>query len=60
MADKEALTYVNSKTGVPNTGFVGWDPRLTMDDIKIRTLSIGGQDLKRLGYWKKDEERINR
>ncbi len=60
MADREALTYVNSKTGVPNTGFVGWDPRLTMDDIKIRTLSIGGQDLKRFGYWKKDEERMNR
>ena len=60
MADKEALTYVNSKTGVPNTGFVGWDPRLTIDDIKIRTLSIGGQDLKRFGYWKKDEERMNR
>ena len=60
MADREALTYVNSKTGVPNTGFVGWDPRLTIDDIKIRTLSIGGQDLKRFGYWKKDEERMNR
>lgn len=60
MADKEALNYIASKTGVPSTKFIGWDPRLTMDDIKIRTLSIGGEDLKRFGYWKKDEERMNR
>lgn len=60
MADKESLTLMASKTGVPSTNFIGWDPRLTMDDIKIRTLSIGDQDLKRFGYWKKDEERMNR
>lgn len=60
MADKESLTYLASKTGVPNTKFIGWDPRLTTDDIKIRTLSIGGEDLKRFGFWKKDEERMNR
>jgi len=60
MADKEALTYVASKTGVPSSKFIGWDPRLTMDDIKIRTLNIGKEDLKRFGYWKKDEERMNR
>lgn len=58
MADKEALTYLSKRTGVPNKGFVGWDPRLTADDIKIRTLSIGGEDLKRFNFWKKDEERM--
>lgn len=60
MADKESLTYIANKTGVPNSKFIGWDPRLTVDDIKIRTLSIGGQDLKRFGFWAKDEERMNR
>ena len=60
MADKESLTVMAHKTGVPSSNFVGWDPRLTMDDIKIRTLSIGGQDLKRFGYWNKDEDRMRR
>ena len=60
MADKEALTYLGSRGGVPNNNFIGWDPRLSADDIKIRTLSIGGQDLKRFGFWKKDEERMAR
>lgn len=60
MADKEALTYITERTGTPGTNFVGWDPRLKTDDIKIRTLAIGGEDLKRFGFWKQDEERMNR
>lgn len=60
MADQEALTYVKNSTGVPGNKFMGWDPRLTTDDIKIRTLSTGGEDLRRFGFWKKDEERMNR
>lgn len=59
MADRESLTFLNNRTGVPNNNFIGWDPRLSSDDIKIRTLSIGNQDLKRFGFWKKDEERMN-
>ena len=58
MADKEALTYIKQRTGVPNKNFIGWDPRLQTDDIKIRTLTLGGEDLKRFGFWKKDEERL--
>ena len=58
MADREALTYVNNRTGLPSRGFVGWDPRLKTDDIKIKSLSIGGEDLRRFGFWKKDEERL--
>lgn len=60
MADKEAMTYVDRATGIPNKKFIGWDPRLKTDDIKIRTLSVGGEDLKRFGFWKSDEERMNR
>ena len=58
MADKESLTYIKQRTGVPNKNFIGWDPRLQTDDIKIRTLTLGGEDLKRFGFWKKDEERL--
>lgn len=60
MADMESLTYLNNSTGIPSKKFMGWDPRLKTDDIKIRTLSIGGEDLKRFGFWQKDEERMNR
>ena len=59
MADKESLTYIANKTGVPSSNFIGWDPRLTANDIKIRTLSIGKQDLRRFNFWTKDEERMN-
>lgn len=58
MADKESLTHVKTKTGIPGKGFIGWDPRLTTDDIKIKTLSIGGEDLRRFGFWDKDEKRM--
>lgn len=60
MADMEATTYLRNSTGVPSSKFMGWDPRLKTDDIKIRTLSIGNEDLRRFGFWKKDEERMNR
>ena len=56
---QESAAYVHNTTGSPTSKFMGWDPRLTVDDIKIKTLSIGGEDLKRFGFWKKDEERMN-
>lgn len=58
MADIEALSYVEKRTGVPSKNFAGWDPRIKTDDIKIKTLSIGGEDLRRFGFWQKDEERM--
>lgn len=60
MADSEANTYIANSTGKISKKFLGWDPRLSVDDIKIRTLSIGGEDLKRFGFWKSDEDRMNR
>lgn len=60
MADMESLTYLDNSTGVPTKRFMGWDPRLRTEDIKIRTLSVGGEDLKRFGFWQKDEDRMNR
>lgn len=58
VADKEASDYIQKRVGVPDSKFVGWDPRLTADDLKIKTLSIAGQDLKKYGFWKSDEERM--
>lgn len=60
MADRESMSYLNNQTGVPTKKFMGWDPRLKTDDIKIRTLSVGGEDLRRFGFWKSDEERMYR
>lgn len=57
-ADIEATQYVKRHTGIPGNNFSGWDPRLTADDIKIKTLSIAGQDLKKYGFWKGDEQRM--
>lgn len=58
-AKREAEAYVE---GEPRTGssWVGWDPRLTSDDIKLRTLSVGGEDLQKFGFWKKDIQRNER
>jgi len=60
MADMEAATHLRNSTGVPSSKFMGWDPRLKTDDIKIRTLSVGNEDLRRFGFWQKDEDRMNR
>ena len=59
IAYQESAAYVHNTTGSPSSKFMGWDPRLTADDIKIKTLSLGGEDLKRFGFWKKDEDRMN-
>lgn len=60
IAQKEAFSFVKGRTGAPSGTFAGWDPRLTMKDIKIKTLSVGKEDLKRYGFWKDDEDRMNR
>jgi len=59
VAQKEAYQYIEQATGTPSGFFAGWDPRLTVDDIKIKTLAIGGEDLRKFGFWKTDEERMN-
>lgn len=58
-AQKEAYAYVNEATGAPKGFFAGWDPRLTIKDIKIKTLATGKEDLRRFGFWQGDEDRMN-
>lgn len=60
-AQKEASEYVENQTGsLPSDNWIGWDPRLTIDDIKLKTLTIGKEDIHRFGYWQKDLERSER
>lgn len=60
IALSEADSYVRQATGIPSANFAGWDPRLSIDDIKIKTLSLGKEDLRRFGFWQGDENRMNR
>lgn len=60
LAIAESASYIRNATGTPDSKFMGWDPRLTVEDIKIKTLSLGKEDLRRFGFWKGDEERMNR
>lgn len=59
-ADIEAENFVESRTGMPSKEWLGWDPRLTMDDVKIRTLTVGKADIFKYGFWKPDKERNDR
>lgn len=59
-ARREAEAYVNKQTGTPSQNWKGWDPRLTTADIKLRTLSIGREDIHKYGFWKSDMERNER
>ena len=39
--------------------FVGWDPRIEVNDIKLRTLQVSKADVKEYGYWKQDEQALS-
>jgi hypothetical protein len=59
-ADREAIDYVTRTTGMPSKDWIGWDPRLTMDDVKLRTLTLGKADMFKYGFWQSDEDRNKR
>ena len=60
-ARRDAEEYIQHQTGaLPEDDWVGWDPRLTIDDIKLKTLSVGKADLQRFGYWDKEIRRNDR
>lgn len=56
-ADAEAEKYISSTTGVPAQDWIGWDPRLKLDEVKLRTLQIGKADTYDYGYWDTDLQR---
>lgn len=59
-ADAEATQYIASRTGVPDSDWIGWDPRLKLDEIKLRTLKIGKADTYDYGFWDSDLQRNSR
>lgn len=59
-ADAEAEEYISATTGVPGQDWIGWDPRLKLDEVKLRTLQIGDADTYQYGYWDSDLQRNSR
>lgn len=59
-ADIEAKAYVEARTGIPKDTWIGWDKRLNINDLKIRTLTVGKADIFRYGFWNSDVERNDR
>lgn len=60
LADIDAERYITETTGMPDHNFIGWDPRIDVKDIKLRALSIGGEDLYEYGFYKTDIEALKR
>ena len=40
--------------GVPGEGWIGWNPDVDMDDIKVRYIDNIGQDVADFGMWQSD------
>ena len=60
-AEQEATQYIQNQIGaMPSNSWIGWDQRLTVDDIKLKTLTMGREDVQRYGYWNKDKQRNER
>jgi len=60
LADIEAEEYIERTTGMPGEDFSGWDPRIDMKKIKLRALTIGGEDFFKYGFWKDDVKDLQR
>lgn len=60
LSDIKAEEYIKSTTGMPDSNFYGWDPRIEINDIKLKTLTLGKEDVRRYGFWEGDEERLRR
>lgn len=58
--DQQATKRIEDATGLPDESFVGWDPRIDLDDVKLRTLMVGKEDIRRYGYWEADEQKLQR
>ena len=60
LQEEEAKNVINNATGMPDDSFVGWDPRINIRDVKLRTLMVGEEDIKKYGFWDSDEENLSR
>lgn len=60
LADINAERLITDSTGMPDDDFIGWDPRIDTEEIKLRAISLGGEDMHDYGFWKSDMERLSR
>ncbi|RLA68399.1 MAG: hypothetical protein DRQ78_00815 [Epsilonproteobacteria bacterium] len=60
VADLHAEAYIRNTAGMPDKDFSGWDPRIDMDKIKLRALTIGNEDFFKFGFWKDDVKDLER
>jgi hypothetical protein len=60
MMDNQAEAYIAKTTGTPDENFIGWDPRIDTQDIKLRAISLGDEDMHDFGFWESDTERLSR
>jgi len=60
LTDVQAQAYLKNTGGMPGEDFSGWDPRIDMNKIKLRALTIGGEDFFKFGFWKDDVKDLQR
>ena len=60
LARKQSEQYVNETTGMPDENFIGWDPRIDMNQVKLRTLTVGEEQIHEYGFWESDVEKLKR
>lgn len=60
MQEQYARNELEETTGIPDETFIGWDPRIDTKDVKLRTLMVGKDDVRRYGYWESDESELRR
>ena len=60
LQERQAMADIEAATGIPDEDFSGWDPRIDINDVKLRTLMVGKEDIRRYGYWESDEKDLRR
>lgn len=60
LQEQYAYNQIQEATGVPDEEFIGWDHRIDIKDVKLRTLMIGKDDIRKYGYWETDERDLKR
>lgn len=60
LADSDASEMISMSTGMPDEDFVGWDPRIDLDSVKLKTLSVGKDNMYDYGFWESDMKDLER
>ncbi len=60
LARTQSESYINDTTGMPDDNFIGWDPRIDMNQVKLRTLTVGEEQIHEYGFWESDVEKLKR